>query len=172
MSSSEPSKWATALGASADVNVIPATTPAGTGLASMASIFPAITQVPIDSGGIAPERAGMAGIPDPIGIGFTGSEKTGVETGRNFTAVQHPDIRRKHCVKHKRIFIRRDCRFCIKMDFLIQRMNTGIRTARRRKFNAVSKDNGQLLFQNILHRNYRRTLPLKTMISCTIIGHF
>lgn len=57
MSSSEPSKWTTALGASADVNVIPATTPAGTGLASMASIFPAITQVPIDSGGIAPERA-------------------------------------------------------------------------------------------------------------------
>lgn len=57
MSSSEPSKWTTALGASADVNVIPATTPAGTGLASMASIFPAITQVPIDAGGIAPERA-------------------------------------------------------------------------------------------------------------------
>ena len=57
MSSSEPSKWTTALGASADVNVIPATTPAGTGLASMSSLFPAITQVPIDSGGIAPERA-------------------------------------------------------------------------------------------------------------------
>lgn len=57
MSSSEPSKWTTALGASADVNVIPATTPAGTGLASMASLFPAITQVPIDAGGIAPERA-------------------------------------------------------------------------------------------------------------------
>lgn len=57
MSSSEPSKWATALGASADVNVIPATTPAGTGLASMSSLFPAITQVPIDAGGIAPERA-------------------------------------------------------------------------------------------------------------------
>lgn len=57
MSSSEPSKWTTALGASADVNVIPATTPAGTGLASMAGLFPAITQVPIDSGGIAPERA-------------------------------------------------------------------------------------------------------------------
>lgn len=57
MSSSEPSKWTTALGASADVNVIPATTPAGTGLASMSSLFPAITQVPIDAGGIAPERA-------------------------------------------------------------------------------------------------------------------
>lgn len=57
MSSSEPSKWTTALGASADVNVIPATTPAGTGLASMSNLFPAITQVPIDSGGIAPERA-------------------------------------------------------------------------------------------------------------------
>ena len=62
MSSSEPSKWTTALGASADVNVIPATTPAGTGLASMASIFPAITQVPIDSGGIAPERADFNGL--------------------------------------------------------------------------------------------------------------
>lgn len=57
MSSSEPSKWTMALGASADVNVIPATTPAGTGLASMSSLFPAITQVPIDAGGIAPERA-------------------------------------------------------------------------------------------------------------------
>ena len=57
MSTTEPSKWSTALGASADINSLPQTTPAGTGLASLSGLFPQITQIPIDSGGIAPERA-------------------------------------------------------------------------------------------------------------------
>ena len=57
MSTTEPSKWSTALGASADVNTLPQSTPAGTGLASLSGLFPQITQIPIDSGGIAPERA-------------------------------------------------------------------------------------------------------------------
>ena len=57
MSTTEPSKWSTALGASADVNTLPQTTPTGTGLASLSGLFPQITQIPLDSGGIAPERA-------------------------------------------------------------------------------------------------------------------
>ena len=57
MSTTEPSKWSTALGASADVNTLPQSTPAGTGLASLSGLFPQITQIPLDSGGIAPERA-------------------------------------------------------------------------------------------------------------------
>lgn len=56
MSSSEPSKWTTALGASADVNTLPATTPAGSGRASTSGLFPPVTQLPLDQGGIAPER--------------------------------------------------------------------------------------------------------------------
>lgn len=57
MSTTEPSKWSTALGASADANTLPQNTPAGTGLASLSGLFPQITQIPLDSGGIAPERA-------------------------------------------------------------------------------------------------------------------
>ena len=57
MSTTEPSKWSTALGASADVNTLPQTTPTGSGLASLSGLFPQITQIPLDSGGIAPERA-------------------------------------------------------------------------------------------------------------------
>lgn len=57
MSTTEPSKWSTALGASADVNTLPQTTPSGSGLASLSGLFPQITQIPLDSGGIAPERA-------------------------------------------------------------------------------------------------------------------
>lgn len=57
MSTTEPSKWSTALGASADVNTLPQTTLTGTGRASLSGLFPQITQIPLDSGGIAPERA-------------------------------------------------------------------------------------------------------------------
>lgn len=57
MSTTEPSKWSTALGASADVNTLPQATPTGSGLASLSGLFPPITQIPLDSGGIAPERA-------------------------------------------------------------------------------------------------------------------
>ena len=57
MATTEPQKWSAALGASADVNVLPATTPAGSGRASTSGLFPQITQKPLDEGGLAPERA-------------------------------------------------------------------------------------------------------------------
>ena len=57
MATTEPQKWSTTLGASADVNSLPATTPAGSGRASTSGLFPQITQKPLDEGGIAPERA-------------------------------------------------------------------------------------------------------------------
>ena len=56
MATTEPQKWAATLGASADVNAIPATTPSGSGRASFSGLFPPVTQLPLDQGGIAPER--------------------------------------------------------------------------------------------------------------------
>ena len=57
MATTEPQKWSATLGASAEVNSLPATTPAGSGRASTSGLFPQITQKPLDEGGIAPERA-------------------------------------------------------------------------------------------------------------------
>lgn len=57
MATTEPQKWSATLGASADVNSLPATTPAGSGRASTGGLFPQITQKPLDEGGLAPERA-------------------------------------------------------------------------------------------------------------------
>lgn len=56
MATTEPQKWAAALGSTADVNAIPATTPSGSGRASFSGLFPPVTQLPLDQGGIAPER--------------------------------------------------------------------------------------------------------------------
>jgi len=56
MATTEPQKWSAALGASADVNAIPETTPSGSGRASFSGLFPPVTQLPLDQGGIAPER--------------------------------------------------------------------------------------------------------------------
>ena len=56
MATNEPQKWTATLGASADVNVLPATTPSGSGRASTSGLFPPVTQLPLDQGGIAPER--------------------------------------------------------------------------------------------------------------------
>lgn len=57
MATTEPQKWSATLGANADVNSLPATTPAGSGRASTSGLFPQVTQKPLDEGGIAPERA-------------------------------------------------------------------------------------------------------------------
>ena len=56
MATTEPQKWAATLGSMADVNAIPATTPSGSGRASFSGLFPPVTQLPLDQGGIAPER--------------------------------------------------------------------------------------------------------------------
>lgn len=59
---SEPTKWQTSLVNSGDANVIPQSTPAGTGEASFDDGFPQITQVPIGAGGIAPDRKDFNGL--------------------------------------------------------------------------------------------------------------
>ena len=56
MATTEPQKWAATLGSTADVNALPATTPSGSGRASTSGLFPPVTQLPLDQGGIAPER--------------------------------------------------------------------------------------------------------------------
>ena len=56
MATTEPQKWAATLGNTADVNTIPTTTPSGSGRASFSGLFPPVTQLPLDQGGIAPER--------------------------------------------------------------------------------------------------------------------
>ena len=56
MATTEPQKWAATLGNTADVNAIPATTPSGSGRASFSGLLPPVTQLPLDQGGIAPER--------------------------------------------------------------------------------------------------------------------
>ena len=53
---SNPSFLSNVLGYAAEVNTIPATTPAGTGAFSYQSGFPAVTSVPLTAGGIAPDR--------------------------------------------------------------------------------------------------------------------
>ena len=53
---SNPSFLTNVLGYAAEVNTIPATTPAGTGAFSYQSGFPAVTSVPLTAGGIAPDR--------------------------------------------------------------------------------------------------------------------
>ena len=56
MATTEPQKWDATLGSTADVNAIPAITPSGSGRASFSGLFPPVTQLPLDQGGIAPER--------------------------------------------------------------------------------------------------------------------
>ena len=56
MATTEPQKWTATLGNTADVNTLPATTPSGSGRASTSGLFPPVTQLPLDQGGIAPER--------------------------------------------------------------------------------------------------------------------
>ena len=56
MATTEPQKWVATLGSTADVNTIPETTPSGSGRASFSGLFPPVTQLPLDQGGIAPER--------------------------------------------------------------------------------------------------------------------
>ena len=56
MATTEPQKWTATLGNTADVNAIPETTPSGSGRASFSGLFPPVTQLPLDQGGIAPER--------------------------------------------------------------------------------------------------------------------
>ena len=56
MAITEPQKWAATLGSTADVNALPETTPSGSGRASTSGLFPPVTQLPLDQGGIAPER--------------------------------------------------------------------------------------------------------------------
>ena len=56
MATTEPQKWEATLGSTADVNAIPETTPSGSGRASFSGLFPPVTQLPLDQGGIAPER--------------------------------------------------------------------------------------------------------------------
>ena len=56
MATTEPQKWTATLGSTADVNALPATTPSGSGRAYTSGLFPPVTQLPLDQGGIAPER--------------------------------------------------------------------------------------------------------------------
>lgn len=74
----EPQKWAGLLGSGADVNTIPEETPAGTGAASMKSIFPPITQVPLNAGGIAPDRADFNGLFKLLGDNIFYQQQGGV----------------------------------------------------------------------------------------------
>lgn len=59
---SEPTKWQTSLVNSGDANVIPQSTPAGTGEASFEEGFPQITQIPLSAGGQAPDRKDFNGL--------------------------------------------------------------------------------------------------------------
>ena len=52
----EPTQWGTSLVVNGDTNVIPQSTPAGSGALSFDDGFPQITQVPLGAGGIAPDR--------------------------------------------------------------------------------------------------------------------
>lgn len=58
----QPTQWATTICNSGDANIIPQSTTLGTGEASFDEGFPQITQVPLGSGGIAPDRKDFNGL--------------------------------------------------------------------------------------------------------------
>lgn len=77
---SEPTKWQTSLVNSGDANVIPQSTPVGTGKASFKDGFPQITQVPIGAGGIAPDRKDFNGLFKILGDWIFFNQNGGVST--------------------------------------------------------------------------------------------
>lgn len=76
----EPTKWQTSLVNSGDANVIPQSTPVGTGEASFDDGFPQITQVPIGAGGIAPDRKDFNGLFKILGDWIFFNQNGGVST--------------------------------------------------------------------------------------------
>ena len=120
--------------------------------------------------GVAPERAGVPGIPDPVGIGFAGGQKTGMEICRHLPAILYPDIRRKHSIQHKGIFIRGNRTVCIKMNLLIQCVNTGIRTGRTGHGNRMTAGRRKRLLQYLLD-SQTVDLALPAGISGAVIFH-
>lgn len=76
----EPTKWQTSLVNSGDANVIPQSTPVGTGEASFEEGFPQITQVPIGAGGQAPDRKDFNGLFKILGDWIFFNQNGGVST--------------------------------------------------------------------------------------------
>ena len=74
----EPTKWNMPLGANADANTIPDTAPEYTGAASMDSVFPPITQLPLEAGGIAPTRADFNGLFKLVGASSYYMQRGGI----------------------------------------------------------------------------------------------
>lgn len=74
----EPTKWNMPLGVNADVNDIPDTAPEYTGNASMNSVFPPITQVPLEAGGISPTRADFNGLFKLVGASIYYMQRGGI----------------------------------------------------------------------------------------------
>ena len=84
----EPTKWQTSLVNSGDANVIPQSTPVGTGEASFDDGFPQITQIPIGAGGIAPDRKDFNGLFKILGDWIFFNQNGGVSTySENFDYV-------------------------------------------------------------------------------------
>ena len=84
----EPTKWQTSLVNSGDANVIPQSTPVGTGEASFDDGFPQITQIPIGAGGIAPDRKDFNGLFKILGDWIFFAQNGGVSTySENFDYV-------------------------------------------------------------------------------------
>ena len=78
--------------------------------------------------GIPAQGAAVAGVPDPVGIGLSGGQETGMKIRGNFPAFCDADIRREHGVQHKGILFRRNAAVCIEMNLLVQRVDAGIRS--------------------------------------------
>lgn len=84
----EPTKWQTSLVNTGDANVIPQSTPVGTGEASFDDGFPQITQIPIGAGGIAPDRKDFNGLFKILGDWIFFNQNGGVSTySENFDYV-------------------------------------------------------------------------------------
>ena len=84
----EPSKWQTSLVNSGDANVIPQSTPVGTGKASFKDGFPQITQIPLSAGGQAPDRKDFNGLFKILGDWIFFNQNGGLPTySENFDYV-------------------------------------------------------------------------------------
>lgn len=63
----QPTQWSDVLGAEADLRVLPETLPGSSGFASFLKLFQAINQLPVEAGGVAPDRTDFNSIFNLIG---------------------------------------------------------------------------------------------------------
>lgn len=113
-------------------NIIPATNNEATGLASQANGFPAVTQLPVKTGGIPPERADFNGILYMLSSFAYWQQSGGLMTYK--TTLQYSPL----------------CMVCYSNDIFICKKANGVDTSAGTKTPGIDTDYWTTLFQYIL----------------------